>query len=89
MKEAGTTHWQTPNTGATNSSGFTAVPGGFRYRSGDFYMVGYSGGWWSSSSSSLFGPNTAWFRSLLYNHPGNDRSSFVMGSGFSVRCIKD
>jgi uncharacterized protein (TIGR02145 family) len=53
MKEAGTVHWSSPNTGATNSSGFTGLPGGCRYYSnGSFEALGLGGYWWSSSESS-------------------------------------
>jgi len=48
MKEIGTTHWETPNSGATNESGFTALPGGFRDWKGTFYYLGHSGLWWDS-----------------------------------------
>ena len=49
MKETGTTHWNSPNTGATNESGFTALPGGRRDSSnGAFSNVGYYGYWWSA-----------------------------------------
>src|ERR1035437_1728963 len=49
MKETGTTHWTSPNTGATNSSGFTGLPEGLRTDGGPFYDVGSYGGWWSST----------------------------------------
>ena len=45
LKEAGTTHWNAPNTEATNESGFTALPGGYRDNSGYFYSMGYNGSW--------------------------------------------
>ena len=50
MKEAGYDHWYSPNSGATNSSGWTGLPGGVRY-SGVFYNVGDYGLWWSASES--------------------------------------
>ncbi|MBA7544886.1 hypothetical protein ES705_37247 [subsurface metagenome] len=52
LKETGTAHWSYPNTGATNESGFTALPGGGRSLNGTFGYVGSSGGWWSSTGSS-------------------------------------
>jgi uncharacterized protein (TIGR02145 family) len=79
--------WNPPNTGATNSSGFTALPGGLRYSSGGFTNLSYDGVWWSSSV--LFGSN-AWVRtlydddSLINRYDVNGRTS-----GFSVRCLKD
>ena len=51
LKEAGTSHSTTPNTGATNESGFTGLPGGFRYWSGGFTDFGFSGYWWILESS--------------------------------------
>ena len=62
LKEAGFTHWSSPNTVATNESGFTALPGGFRWSSGYFYFVGYNGLWWSSSE---YHTNYALSRSAL------------------------
>jgi uncharacterized protein (TIGR02145 family) len=52
LKEAGTLHWDSPNTGATNESGFTALPGGFHYQpGGGFGVMGATGGWWTSYNS--------------------------------------
>ncbi|MFM8512371.1 MAG: FISUMP domain-containing protein, partial [Bacteroidota bacterium] len=79
--------WASPNTGATNSSGFTALPGGLRYYSGDFSDVTSDGYWWSSSVSS---GSTAWYRNLNYYHGSNiTRYNFNRAFGFSVRCLKD
>lgn len=87
MKEAGTTHWNSPNTGADNSSGFTALPGGYRFSNGTFVSIGGSGSWWSATES---GERGAWDRGLLYNHGGVFRSSyFNKGDGVSVRCVRD
>jgi len=76
--------WDSPNWGATNSSGFTALPGGIRHFNGDFDYMTYVGFWWSSSVSS--GSN-AWYRHLY----SNDfyRYSFHRTDGFSVRCCRD
>jgi len=46
LKEAGTTHWFNPNTGASNLSGFTGIPGGYRFE--EFSDKTYTGNWWSS-----------------------------------------
>lgn len=89
LKEAGTTHWTQPNTGATNSSGFTAAPGGYRSIS-DFadFMIGAD--IWSSTQSSDF---YAWDRYLFYNKTQVDRgfngSGVAKTDGKSIRCIKD
>lgn len=51
MKETGTAHWQSPNQDATNSSGFTGLPGGYRFSYGSFNFIGNYGFWWSSSEN--------------------------------------
>jgi uncharacterized protein (TIGR02145 family) len=85
LKEIGTSHWLSPNTGATNETGFTAIPGGYRNNGGTFGGIGRDGYLWSSSmvSSSL-----AWYRYL-----GNTGSSVFRNNdgkvGFSVRCLRD
>jgi uncharacterized protein (TIGR02145 family) len=78
--------WNFPNTGATNSSGFTALPGGFRDGFGDFSYLTDVGFWWSSSDLS---GSDAWNRCLLSNTSGILRSNYFRTFGFSVRCIKD
>ncbi len=87
MKETGTAHWQSPNTGATNSSGFTALPGGYRdYSFGTFSYMTYSGGWWSSTA---FDASDAWYRGLFYPTANASRDFNSMRTGFSVRCVRD
>jgi len=86
MKEAGTTHWNSPNTGATNSSGFTGLPGGARNNDGSFCFIGGDGYFWSSAEySSLY----AWGRGLGYGGAFVDRSNANKDYGFSVRCLRD
>jgi uncharacterized protein (TIGR02145 family) len=85
MKETGTVHWDDPNIGATNESGFTAIPGGSR-DNGHFDYMGTVGAWWSATQ---FDTQTAYFLFLI-----NDAYSFVQSKadknyGCSVRCIKD
>jgi len=64
MKESGTTHWNSPNTDATNESGFTALPGGSRDSlDGIFNHIGYYGLWWSSTESYTL---HAYYRRLAY-----------------------
>jgi uncharacterized protein (TIGR02145 family) len=77
--------WFSPNTGATNSSGFSAGPGGVRDNDGDFKFVGYYGYWWSSS---LSGTN-AWYRLLLYGNGIIYRYHSDRTFGVSVRCLRD
>jgi uncharacterized protein (TIGR02145 family) len=86
MKETGTTHWTSPNTRATNSSGFTGLPGGYRTDLGAFLDVGNSGYWWSSTENDT---TLAWFRFLSYNFGNVDRYNTNKRLGFSVRCLRD
>ena len=86
MKEAGESHWTSPNTGATNESGFTALPGGYRDGSGKFYSIGLYGGWWSSTEG---GTNYAWSRTLYYSIGNVYRGTNSKELGFSVRCVRD
>jgi uncharacterized protein (TIGR02145 family) len=87
MKEAGTTHWTSPNTSATNESGFTALPSGNRDSDGPFGILGDSGDWWSSTAN---GATDAWNRVMGYNYANCDRyGGYVRLNGFAVRLIKD
>jgi len=86
LKEAGTSHWLSPNTGATNSSGFTALPGGYRFENGTFNNIGIYGVWWSSTSSTAF---SAWYRGMNYDGSHAYLFNNYRTNGFSVRCIKD
>ncbi len=87
LKEAGTSHWSSPNTGATNSSGFTALPGGYRLNNGgSFYDVGTNGNWWSSTA---YGASNAWNRALNYYFAYAYRYYNNKQYGFSVRCVRD
>jgi len=86
MKEAGTTHWKHPNTGATNETGFTALPGGFRTSNGTFREIGYYGLWWSATEFSAV---SAWFRKMDYYYSSVFRYYDDKEVGFSVRCLRD
>jgi uncharacterized protein (TIGR02145 family) len=87
LKETGTTHWTTPNTGATNETGFTALPGGYRNNYGTCSYIGINGHWWSSSEGST---TYAWYSYMYYNYT-NVYRDFYYGKyyGFSVRCVRD
>ena len=96
MKEAGTTHWSSPNTSADNSSGFTALPGGDRSSDtfnimgvyiGPFFNMGSRGYWWSATGDG--GGFGAWTRALIYDYSGAFRTSYAIYFGFSVRCVRD
>lgn len=91
LKESGTWHWESPNTGATNESGFTALPGGYRHHDDSYTSRGYSGKgfyayFWSTTESNDF---YAWQRHLGHTRSKINRYDYHKGDGFSVRCIKD
>ena len=86
LKETGTTHWLSPNTGATNETGFTALPGGYRAGSGYFNHVGSYGHWWSATEGSA---GNAWGRYVGYDNSNVYGLSDSKQAGFSVRCVKD
>jgi uncharacterized protein (TIGR02145 family) len=86
LKETGTTHLASPNTGATNETGFTALPGGFRGYDGAFYYIGYHGYWWSATEN---GSNNAWYRLMGFNFSTVARHNYYKELGVSVRCVRD
>lgn len=85
LKESGYKHWNSPNTGATNSSGFTALPNGDRWNNGSFDYLQKYGGFWTSS---MDGASNAWCRHLGYQGKNMDRTSRSKSDGFGVRCLK-
>ncbi|MFO8233910.1 MAG: FISUMP domain-containing protein [Bacteroidales bacterium] len=68
------------------SSGFTALPGGFRYSHGDFYGIGSNGLWWSSAEGSS---TDAWYRTVYWNYTNVSRYNHDKEYGYSVRCVRD
>ena len=86
--EQGNGVWQSPNTAATNQSGFTGLPGGFCTVGGNFGGVGFQCIWWSSSESI---DDNAWGLGLNFddNTARNERTSGRKFIGYSVRCVKD
>ena len=84
--EAGTGLWYAPNEGASNESGFSGLPGGYRYYSGNFMnSLGHQGFWWSSTEYDI---SYSWGINL---YSSNSMASITYGDkryGFSVRCIK-
>jgi uncharacterized protein (TIGR02145 family) len=89
MKEIGTMLWISPNTGATNSSGFTGLPGGARNNTGSFDLVGNNGFWWSSSDNILYSPLIARYCNLRSGGGNFTRIEKEKALGLSVRCIND
>jgi uncharacterized protein (TIGR02145 family) len=86
LKETGTIHWQSPNTRATNESGFTALPGGCRDYDGTYYVIGSFGYWWSSTGFDI---GAAWSRFIGYDGSGGYSYGRFEQDGFSVRCVKN
>ena len=87
LKEAGTTHWNSPNTGATNESCFTGLPGGYRFGSGAFSDIGNRGMFWTSTAGSLASSNWSYY--LYYDVPYVLYSNYQRNVGLSVRLIRD
>jgi uncharacterized protein (TIGR02145 family) len=85
MKEAGTAHWSNPNFGASNNSGFTALPGGLCANGGGFGGLGESARFWSSAVDGLL----AWYWHL--NNSSDNVGGLIVhrSISFSVRCLKD
>ncbi len=86
LKETGTTHWNSPNTDATNETGFTALPGGYREVPGTFFNISYFGFWWSSTENNA---GNAWYRYMNYIDAHIPRYNDDKKFGYSVRCLRD
>jgi uncharacterized protein (TIGR02145 family) len=84
--EAGTGPWYAPNTGASNASGFSGLPGGYRINYGTFYSIGNVGYFWSVSDTAT---DNAWNYVLDANNAELKRIFNFKTNGFSVRCCKD
>ena len=85
LKETGTVHWSPPNEGATNSSGFTALPGGYRFTDGTFHSLLYNSYIWESLAGTYYAKSIT----LHFDTWNMGRSSNLKWDGFSVRCIKN
>ncbi|MGM0462992.1 MAG: fibrobacter succinogenes major paralogous domain-containing protein, partial [Fibrobacterota bacterium] len=85
MKTEGTSDWQSPNEGATNSSGFSALPGGFRDVNGEFSTQGSRSYWWSSPEKF----SKMWGYSIINDSEELYRIGYNKRSGFSVRLVRD
>ena len=86
MKSIGTAYWNSPNAGATNESGFSALPGGFRLTDGSFNNLRSSAAFWRATEVDA---NGAWFSRLDYNSSNVSRNSYQKQLGASIRCLKD
>lgn len=90
LKETGNSHWFSTTLGTNNETGFTALPGGFRYDDGTFSLPGLTGYWAYWWSSTEINTNNAWYRFIRHNDNYLNRLSTASGVyGLSVRCVKD
>jgi uncharacterized protein (TIGR02145 family) len=86
MKETGIEQWLASNSSAANTSGFTALPGGYRDNDGSFSYVEDYGGWWSISEDSS---THAWGRYLNKGYECSGKNAFKKTNGFSIRCLSN
>jgi uncharacterized protein (TIGR02145 family) len=87
LKESGTIHWLSPNTGASGESGFVALPGGYRhYEDGTFHTMGSNGYWWTTTQSVEM---YAWSNRAYWYFANAINVHDFKTLGFSVRCLKD
>jgi uncharacterized protein (TIGR02145 family) len=80
-------HWQDPNVSATNESGFTGLPGGYRVPGGNFYDIHITGNW--LSSTAYFNDGWVYIWALTHKFAFLSNGVISMNEGLSVRCIKD
>lgn len=85
LKESGTAHWRSPNFGATNETGFLALPGGLRLKDGSFLFFSSDGSWWSSNDN---GKSNSWYYAVNYSAANLTRGSRAIETGLSVRCLQ-
>ncbi len=85
LKEAGTAHWTTPNTGANNSSGFGARGGGFREPGGDFKQLNASGNWWTSTANVNEALADYYF--MVFDQRTVQTGAYSKAGGLSIRCV--
>jgi uncharacterized protein (TIGR02145 family) len=86
MKTTGTSLWLGPNAGASNSSGFSGLPGGDRSYNGLYHYEGMYGCFWSTTESSAA---NAWEHVITYTSANVTRMEYSKNLGLSVRCVKD
>lgn len=97
MKEDGTVHWNSPNTGATNTSGFTGMAGGMRSFDGNYYGLGIYGHWWSclyedlyfGDSPPVYHYSVSSFFELYFSSVTGGLQEMGLSDSYSVRCIRD
>jgi uncharacterized protein (TIGR02145 family) len=87
LKANGPSLWFSPNAGATNETGFTALPGGYRNYDGRFFgSFGSYGNWWTFTEETTY---FAWYREMGYDYSNVARDFNTKQYGFSVRCLRN
>jgi uncharacterized protein (TIGR02145 family) len=86
MKSTGTTYWVIQSAGTDNSSGFSVLPGGYRWNDGSFYSIRDYAFFWSATEDANY---YAWYRDLNSNGSNVFRYYFFKSVGASVRCLRD
>ncbi|MCK4747356.1 MAG: fibrobacter succinogenes major paralogous domain-containing protein, partial [Bacteroidales bacterium] len=90
LKETGTTHWESPNSGATNESGFNAIPGGSRsIMEAAFMDINRFSRMHCSTEATEIATTHIWRHAVGYNETKFQRNYYLKGNGFTVRCLKD
>ncbi len=90
LKATGTEYWKTPNAGASDTDGFSALPGGYRSYTGPFNLVRIAGFWWTSTEQSWYASDPKLlFRSMKYDLEEVVSNTAEKTNGLSVRCVKD
>ncbi|MEX0968147.1 MAG: FISUMP domain-containing protein [Bacteroidia bacterium] len=85
LKQAGTEHWEEPNTGATNNSGFTALPGGFRsHADGTFNYRGQRAGWFVTTPGS-----GVLFKWVSWSLESSGSGPIAPEAGLAIRCFRN
>jgi uncharacterized protein (TIGR02145 family) len=86
MKSVDIAYWVSPNTDATNESGFSALPGGYRIKDGSFNNLSNSAVFWRATEVNA---NNAWSSRLEHNSNNVSKNSYEKQLGASIRCLKD
>ncbi len=89
LKEAGTSHWLSPNTSATNETGFTAIPNSSRSYAGTFFAIGNGAQWWNTTEYNINNQVLAKFLKVGGSSGSILKGSGIKQQGFAVRCVKD
>ena len=87
LKESGTSHWHSPNTGAVNETGFTAIPSGARSTGGTYEGIGEGGVCWTTGNTAEAGH--PWGYAYLFNKASINRAGTYENTGYAIRCVKD